>query len=53
MIKKLNSFLRALFVVFGAFYLLTELLPKKVLQDHKDHQDHKEGFDNEEFDDIW
>jgi len=50
MIKKLNSFLRALFVVFGAFYLLTELLPEKVLQDHKDH---KEGFDNEEFDDIW
>ena len=50
MIKKLNSFLRALFVVFGAFYLLTELLPEKVLQDHKGH---KEGFDNEEFDDIW
>ena len=50
MIKKLNSFLRVLFVVFGAFYLLTELLPEKVLQDRKDH---KEGFDNEEFDDIW
>ena len=50
MIKKLNSFLRVLFVVFGAFYLLTGLLPNKVLQDHKDH---KEGFDNEEFDDIW
>ena len=49
MIKKLNSFLRVLFVVFGAFYLFTELLPDKVLQDHKDH---KEGFDNEEFDDI-
>ena len=51
MIKKLNSFLRVLFVVFGAFYLLTELFPDRVLQDHR--QDHKEGFDNEEFDDIW
>ena len=47
MMKKLNSFLRVFFVVFGAFYLITELLPEKVLQDHK------EGFDNEEFDDIW
>ena len=51
MIKKLNSFLRVLFVVFGAFYLITELLPDKVLQDHR--QDHEEGFDNEEFVDLW
>ena len=47
MLKKLLCFLRVIFVVFGAFYLLTELLPDKV------RQDHKEGFDNEEFDDIW
>ena len=47
MMKKLNSFLRVFFVVFGAFYLITELMPEKALQDHK------EGFDNEEFDDIW
>ena len=47
MMKKLNSFLRVFFILFGAFYLITELMPEKTLQDHK------EGFDNEEFDDIW
>ena len=47
MIKKFNSFLRIFFIVFGVFYLIAEFLPEKVLQDHK------EGFDNEEFDDIW
>lgn len=45
---KLNSFLRWLFVIFGALFLLLDLLPKE-----KAAQDNREGFDNEEFDDIW
>ena len=46
--RKLNGFLRGLFLIFGALFLITELLPerKATLRD-------KEGFDNEEFDDIW
>lgn len=47
MIKRLNRFLRFVFVAFGAFYFLVERLPQKA------RQDHREGFDNEEFDDIW
>ena len=49
--KKLNGFLRGLFVVFGLLFLLTDLLPKerKIQRSASD----REGFDNEEFDDIW
>ena len=47
MIQKLNSFLRTLFIVFGAAFLLLDLLPKKIVQSDR------EGFDSEEFDDIW
>ena len=49
--SKLNSFLRWVFVIFGIFFLLTDLLPKerKALRTASD----REGFDNEEFDDIW
>ena len=46
--SKLNSFLRGLFLIFGIFFVLTELLPEK-----KAAQSDREGFDNEEFDDIW
>lgn len=48
MIAKLNSFLRIVIVMFGGLFLLMELLPEK-----KAIQNDKEGFDNEEFDDIW
>ena len=47
--KRLNSFLRGLFLVFGILFLLTDLLPKE----RKAVQRDREGFDNEEFDDIW
>ncbi len=48
MIEKINRGLRTLFVVIGVLFVLTELLPEgKVLQDNR------EGFDAEEFDDIW
>ena len=46
--NKLNSFLRWVFVIFGGLFLLLDLLPKE-----KAAQDNREGFDNEEFDDIW
>jgi len=48
MIKRLNSFLRAVFFVFGGLFLLLEFLPEaeRELRD-------TEGFDGEEFDDIW
>ena len=48
---KLNSFLRWLFVIFGGMFLLLDLLPKerRALRSDSD----REGFDNEEFDDIW
>jgi len=47
MLRELNKFLRGAFIVFGALFLLSELLPERRLQDRR------EGFDNEEFDDIW
>lgn len=47
MIQKLNHLLRTLFIIFGVLFLLVDLLPKKIIQSNK------EGFDNEEFDDIW
>ena len=46
--SRLNSFLRWLFVICGALFLLLDLLPKE-----KAAHDHREGFDSEEFDDIW
>lgn len=47
--RQLNRFLRKLFMVCGALFLLMELLPesKRVTEDNR------EGFDNEEFDDLW
>ncbi len=48
MIRGLNSFLRKIFMIFGVLFLLVELLPQKKLT-----QSDREGFDNEEFDDIW
>ncbi|MBQ3321247.1 MAG: hypothetical protein IJH05_00190 [Firmicutes bacterium] len=47
MIQKLNRILRTLFIICGALFLILDLLPKKIVQSNK------EGFDNEEFDDIW
>lgn len=51
--KKVNGFLRGLFAVFGLLFLLAGMLPEKkeepVVRDEGD----REGFDNEEFDDIW
>ena len=46
--REINRFLRGLFITIGALFLLLDLLPKA-----KALQDTKEGFDNEEFDDIW
>ena len=46
--SKLNSFFRGLFLIFGILFVLTELLPEK-----KAGKSDREGFDNEEFDDIW
>ena len=48
MIRGLNSFLRWVFIIFGALFLLTEFLPER-----KAAQGNREGFDNEEFDDLW
>ncbi len=47
MIQKLNRLLRGLFILCGGLFLLLDLLPKKIVQSNK------EGFDSEEFDDIW
>ena len=48
MIRGLNKFLRGCFFVFGGLLLLMELFPVK-----RRAQDNREGFDNEEYDDIW
>ena len=52
MLKGLNSFLRGIFIVFGTLFLLMELLPQKRAAEDA-AADYKEGFENEEFDDIW
>lgn len=46
--RGINRFLRKLFIVGGALFLLVGLLPEK-----KRIQTDREGFDSEEFDDIW
>ena len=50
--NKLNSFLRIFFVLFGALFLLMELLPEKRAAEEA-AAERREGFENEEFDDIW
>jgi hypothetical protein len=48
MLKGLNSFLRIVFFLFGGLFLLGELLPER-----KALRNDREGFDREEYDDIW
>ena len=52
MLKGLNSFLRVIFVLLGGLFLLMELLPEK-REAEEAAAERREGFENEEFDDIW
>ena len=46
--RELNRFLRKLFIICGGLFLLIGLIPET-----RRTENNREGFDNEEFDDIW
>lgn len=49
MILKLNRFLRKIVLVLGAICIIFKLMDKKTCQKKVQH----EGFQTQEFDDIW
>ncbi|MGX8773700.1 MAG: hypothetical protein ACSW8G_01435 [Bacillota bacterium] len=51
--RKLNSFLRWLFILFGGMFLLLGFLPEKKEEPVVRSDEDREGFEKEEFDDIW
>ena len=49
MFSKINAVLRSIFLIAGAIYVLAKLTGEKKIE----RRTTKEGFQTEEFDDIW
>lgn len=48
MIKKINCFLRTVFIIVGAFAIIFKLTENKTVRKERNH-----GYSSEVYDDIW